>query len=105
MGREENKNGAVILPFKREPKGHQKTGNTPKNDSAKVDGETMRLLRIADEIDAIILKHLNAGEIAPRDLAGVISHRLGTLMRHLEGKEQILDICQKVITRQAAVDE
>ena len=85
-----------VIPFRKMPA-------TPP--AAKVDGETMRLLRIADEIDAIILRHLTEGTVEPRELAGVISHRLGTLMRHLEEKEKLIEACQQVIEKQAAVDE
>jgi len=74
-------------------------------EAAKIDGDTMRLLKVADEIDAVILKHLSAGAVEPRDLAGVLSHRLGTLMRHLEEKDKLVDVCQQVIAKQAAVDE
>ncbi len=69
------------------------------------DREAKRLMAIADEIDAIILRHLNEGTVDPRELAGLLSHRLGTLMRHLEGKELLWDVCQKVLKTQAAIDE
>ena len=49
-----------------------------------------------------------AGCIAPlgmlRDLAGLLSHRLGTLMCHIEGKEKLWGVCEKVLKKQAAID-
>jgi hypothetical protein len=63
-----------------------------------------QMMRIADEIDAVIVRHLDAGEIDPRDLAGLIAHRLGTLMRHIDGKSKLWDVCEKVLKAQAALD-
>jgi hypothetical protein len=71
----------------------------------KLDTSTVRLLRLADEIDALILRHVEAGDVDPKELAGLLSHRLGTLMKHLENKEALLDVCVDVLRRQAAVDE
>lgn len=71
----------------------------------KLDTSTVKLLRLADEIDALIIRHVEAGDIDPKELAGLLSHRLGTLMKHLENKEALLDVCVDVLRRQAAVDE
>jgi len=71
----------------------------------KLDTSTVKLLRLADEIDALILKHVEAGDIDPKELAGLLSHRLGTLMKHIENKEVLVDVCVDVLRRQAAVDE
>jgi len=71
----------------------------------KLDTSTVKLLRLADEIDALILRHVEAGDVDPKELAGLLSHRLGTLMKHLENKEALLDVCMDVLRRQAAVDE
>lgn len=71
----------------------------------KLDTSTVKLLRLADEIDALILRHVEAGDIDPKELAGLLSHRLGALMKHLENKEALLDVCVDVLRRQAAVDE
>ena len=70
----------------------------------EADSEARRLMRIADEIDSVILKHLDAGEVDPRDLAGLIAHRLGTLMRHLDHKSKLWDACEKVVKAQAAIE-
>jgi hypothetical protein len=71
----------------------------------KLDTSTVRLLRIADEIDAVILRHVEAGDIDLKELAGLMSHRLGTLVKNLENKEQLLDVCVDVLRKQAASDE
>jgi hypothetical protein len=66
--------------------------------------EAMKLIRISDEIDQILLKHLDAGDVDAKDLAGLLSHRLGSLMRHMDGKEKLLPVCLRVLKRQAAVE-
>jgi hypothetical protein len=71
----------------------------------KLDTSTVRLLRIADEIDAVILRHVEAGDIDLKELAGLLSHRLGTLVRNMENKEVLLDVCVDVLRKQAASDE
>jgi len=68
------------------------------------DAEAERLMGIAHEIDAVILKHLDLGDVDPRDLAGLLAHRLGTLMRHLDQKSQLWDVCEKVLKAQAAIE-
>lgn len=68
------------------------------------DREAKRLMAIADEIDAVILKHLDEGAVDARDLAGLLSHRLGALMRHLDEKSVLWDVCQKVLKAQAAIE-
>ena len=70
----------------------------------RLDTEAERLLGIADEIDAIIVNHLKAGDVDPRELAGVLAHRLGTLMRHVDQKTLLWDVCEKVMKSQAAID-
>lgn len=69
-----------------------------------VSPDMQRLMHIADEIDAIILRHLTEGDIDPRDLAGLLAHRLGSFMRHLEQKSLLWDVCEKVLKTQAAID-
>jgi hypothetical protein len=71
----------------------------------KLDTSTVRLLRIADEIDAVILRHVEAGDIDLKELAGLLSHRLGTLVRNMENKDVLLDVCVDVLRKQAASDD
>jgi hypothetical protein len=68
------------------------------------DEQTRRLLEIANEIDDIIVRHLKDGDIEARDLAGLMAHRLGTLMRHIDQKGKLWDVCEKVLKAQAAIE-
>lgn len=63
-----------------------------------------KLVKVADEIDAVLIRHLGAQDVDPRDLAGVLSHRLGTLMRHIEEKTELWDVCQRVLKREAHLE-
>ena len=71
----------------------------------KLDTHGVKMLKIADEIDAVILRHVEAGDIDLKELAGLLSHRLGTLMKNFENKEALVDVCVDVMRKQAAVDE
>lgn len=75
-----------------------------KTDRTLRDAEAKRLMQIANELDSVILRHLDTGVIDPRDMAGLIAHRLGTLMRHVEEKSKLWDVCEKVLKAQAALD-
>ncbi|MCX6105872.1 MAG: hypothetical protein NTY08_08595 [Proteobacteria bacterium] len=68
------------------------------------DAEVQKLLKIADEIDAVIINHLRSGDVQPREIAGLLAHRLGTLMRHVEQKDLLWDVCEKVAKSQAAIE-
>jgi len=70
-----------------------------------VEKEAEILLRISREIDAVLVRHLKLGDVDPRELAGLLSHRLGTLMRHMESKEVLWDVCEKVLKKQAHLDK
>jgi len=65
--------------------------------------EAQRLMDIASELDDVILRNLHQGDVDPRDLAGLISHRLGTLIRHLDEKERLWSVCEQVLRAQAAL--
>ena len=66
--------------------------------------DAKRLMQIANELDTVILRHLDLGEVDPRDMAGLMAHRLGTLMRHIEEKSKLWDVCEKVLKAQAALE-
>ncbi len=71
----------------------------------KTDPEAIKMVRIADAIDAVVLQNLHDNTIDARDMAALLAHRLGTLISHIEDKEMIWDFCQKVLREQAAIDK
>lgn len=68
-----------------------------------VDSEAIKLMRLADEIDSVILKHLEKDNVDQWDIAGVLAHRLGTLLCHVEDKDKLWDVCEKVLKQQAII--
>ena len=81
---------AKVLPFRL------------KKDPEQIQAE--KLVTLADEIDSVIIRHLESEDIDPRDLAGVLSHRLGTLMRNIDEKSVLWGVCERVLKRQAKID-
>lgn len=79
-------------------------GSVANRRRAEQDTEALRLMQVSDEIDAVLLKHISAGTVDPRDLAGLMAHRLGSLMRHIDQKSKLWDVCEKVLKAQAALD-
>lgn len=102
--------GKIIQFRKVSPENSKHSKNNSKNNSKNTDQKSppdstaIKLLKISDELDAVILKHASAGDIDLRDLAGLLSHRLGTLVSHLEDKEELLPLCMNVLKKQAKVD-
>lgn len=68
------------------------------------DAEALRLMKVADEIDAVILHHLDQGKVDPEQLVGLLAHRLGTLMRHMDEKTELWGACERVLKAQAAIE-
>lgn len=64
---------------------------------------TSKLVQMADEIDAVMMNYLTDPDVDPRELVGVLSHRLGALMSHLEEKDELWHVCQVVLKRQAKI--
>ena len=62
------------------------------------------MIEIADDIDAVILKHLQDSDVEIKDVAGLLSHRLGNLMNHLEDKSELWFVIEKVLKKQARID-
>ena len=63
-----------------------------------------RMTRLADEIDSLILCHLGEGQMDAAEVAGLLAHRLGSLMKHCDRKARLWDVCEQVLKRQAQLD-
>lgn len=88
----QDEKNAKILPFKKK--------------AEELDPDSLRMLKVADEIDAVILKNIGENMDA-RDLAGLLAHRLGTLMRQIEPKDRevLWIIVKKVLREQADLEK
>ena len=64
---------------------------------------TVRLVTMANEFDELIMKYVTDPQCDPRELVGVLSHRLGSLISHLDEKDELWYVCQKVVKKQAQI--
>ena len=64
-----------------------------------------RLKQFSDDIDQLALDLMGEEGVQPRDVAGILAHRLGSLMRHMEHKDRIWGVCEQVLKKQAYLDE
>lgn len=62
--------------------------------------ELARLLNLSDQVDQIILETLQKGLVDPKELAGILAHRLGTLISHFDNKTLLLQTCIEVLSKQ-----
>jgi hypothetical protein len=65
--------------------------------------EAMRLKEVSDALDRTILDAIQEKKMDPYEIAGLLSHRLGSLMRGFSHKDDLWEICQKVVKRQAVL--
>lgn len=70
----------------------------------KVDPVAEKLVAISAAIDEIIMENLLDDDIELRDIVGLLSHRMGTLMRHIDNKDSLWVVCEKVLKKQAKID-
>lgn len=63
----------------------------------------MQLVELGDAIDSVIKDALREG-LDPKEISGILAHRLGSLMSHLEEKGQLWPVCEKVLKSQAKID-
>jgi hypothetical protein len=70
----------------------------------KISTQQVRKLQIvSDALDGIILEAITEKDMDPYEIAGLLAHRLGSLMKNFSQKEEIWDICQAVMKRQASL--
>lgn len=62
-----------------------------------------KILDVSDEIDALLTKHVAAGDIELRTLAGLMAHRLGALLARIDRKQELWEVCEKIAKDQAKV--
>lgn len=65
--------------------------------------EALRLKEVSDALDHIILTAIQEKKMDPYEIAGLLSHRLGTLMKGFSYKDALWELCQKVVKRQAVL--
>lgn len=72
---------------------------------SRIDQQAHLMLKVADEIDGVILRHV-AKNLDVRDIAGLLAHRLGALMAHIEedARGPLMVVIKKILTSQANIE-
>lgn len=70
----------------------------------RVDQQVQKLKSISDAIDAIIIDAITNKNVDHHELAGLMAHRLGALLRHFEDKDKTWGVCEKVLKKQAVIE-
>lgn len=68
------------------------------------DTRSQKIKEISDRIDGVLLDCLNRHELEPHELAGLVAHRLGNLIKVTEEKSKVWDLCEKLARKQATID-
>ena len=63
----------------------------------------MKLKETSDRIDDLVLNAICENGVDPYEMAGILAHRLGVLIRNLDNNPALLRVCEKVLKKQAAV--
>lgn len=70
----------------------------------RLNAELVKLKQTSDAIDDVILEALLNKGLSAQELAGLLAHRLGTMLRTLEAKASLWDVCAEVAKKQAVLD-
>lgn len=68
----------------------------------KFSEEAVQMKDVSDQLDAVILDALYEG-MDPYEVAGLLSHRLGSLMHSMEDRARLWKVLERVLKRQADI--
>lgn len=77
----------------------------PVKGASAVSPSIIKLKNASDAIDDIIVSCLQDPSLDPKEVAGVLAHRLGSLIKNMDQKEKLWEIYQKVAEKQAQIGE
>jgi hypothetical protein len=66
--------------------------------------EVLKVKFFSDAIDRIVLNGIRKQRISPQEVAGVLSHRLGSLICNIEQKNKLWLTCSEILKQQAKLD-
>ena len=58
---------------------------------------------LSDQIDELILRSMQKQDLDPQEILGVLAHRTGNLLGHMENKKDFWSVCKKIIKDQAKI--
>lgn len=67
--------------------------------------EVIRWKNASDRIDESLREGLEQHQLSAEELSGLVAHRLGALLRNLDDRSRIWGVCEKVLRKQAVLDE
>lgn len=73
----------------------------PKNIDRKL---AERLVQLSDQVDHALRDAVEDGA-DPKEVAGILAHRLGVLLSHIEAKEELWPFCERVAKEQAKLED
>lgn len=70
-----------------------------------IDKETYLLWMFSKDIDQILARYILEHRLQARELAAVLSHRLGGLVATTENPEKLEEFCESVMRRMTSLEE
>ena len=69
----------------------------------RLETTVQRLKKVSDEFDSVIIQALENEGVEAHEIAGILAHRLGSLMKNMDEKSKLWDVCQRVLKKQADI--
>ena len=70
---------------------------------AEPQSDISELKILSDKIDEIIVTALMENKATLAELTGLLSHRLGTLIKNFEERDKLWAVCEQVLKQQAKI--
>ena len=70
----------------------------------KTDKEVIKLCHLSDDLDAVVKHYILEENVDIKDLVAVFSHRLGSILNRVEDNEDLWEVCERVLLRQAKIN-
>jgi hypothetical protein len=64
-----------------------------------------KLVKVSQNIDAVILEALTDPDIQLSELTGIVAHRLGSLMRNIDERSELWPFYEQLVRKQAHLDK
>lgn len=64
----------------------------------------IKLKNASDNIDSVIIGCLNDPGLDPKEVAGLLAHRLGALLKNMDKKDKLWSVYRKVVEKQAELE-
>ena len=77
----------------------QETFTRSRKGKAPSRDRTVIMKKVSDRIDALLTECLNNDELALHELAGLLAHRLGALIKITEERAKLVELCERLISR------